>query len=174
MTDQPALVAVGRIVKVFGIRGEVVVKPMSASHDRFERLKTVFVGHSAADARTHKVAGVRIGDRGVRLALEGVSDRTAAEQMNGMYLFVPPEERIKPAPGSFFVEDIVGLHVRDETGRDIGTVGEVLHMPAHDVYLIRAQDREILLPAVKEFVIGIDVEKGEMTVRLIDGMMDEE
>lgn len=170
MTDHQPLVAVGRIVKVFGLRGEVVVKPLTSSPERFARLATVLVGPAETDARPRTIASVQIGGKGVRLGFDDVTDRTAAEALRGHFLFVTAEERITPPPGRYFVEDVVGLRVVDERDGDVGRVKDVLRMPAHDVYVIGTAAEDILLPAVKEFVREIDVERGEMRVRLLDGM----
>lgn len=170
MTDHPPLVAVGRITKVFGIRGEVVVQPLTSSPDRFERLSTVLTGPTDREVRTRTIASLQIGERGVRMSFTGVTDRTAAEALRGHYLFVTPEERITPGPGEYFVEDVIGLRVVDERNAPVGRVKDVLHMPAHDVYVIDGGDGDLLVPAVKEFVLGIDVAKGELRVRLIEGM----
>lgn len=170
MTDHQPLVAVGRIVKVFGLRGEVVVKPLTSSPERFAQLAVVLVGPAEPDARPRTIASVRIGARGVRLGFTDVTDRTAAEALRGHFLYVAAKERITPPPGAYFVEDVVGLRVVDERDGEVGRVKDVLRMPAHDVYVIGTGAEDILLPAVKEFVREIDVERGEMRVRLLDGM----
>jgi 16S rRNA processing protein RimM len=170
--DGHTLYAVGRIVKAFGIRGELVVKPMTGDVKRFESLHTVFVGTTGESADPYTVTDVRLGGSGVRVTLAEVTDRTVAEELAGNFLFVEERERISPPAGTFFVDDMVGLQVITDEGRSIGTVQEVLHLPAQDVYVVSTGSREIMIPAVREFILAIDMAARTMTVHLIEGMME--
>ncbi|MDL1892355.1 16S rRNA processing protein RimM, partial [Sphingobacteriales bacterium CHB3] len=75
--------------------------------------------------------------------------------------------------GSYFIHNIIGLRVIGENDEAIGVVKDVLKYPANDVYVVERYGNEVLLPAVKEFIKKIDMESGTMTVRLIEGMLDE-
>ncbi len=167
------LLAVGRIEKAFGIRGEVIVSPMTDSPGRFRTLKTVMVGRTAAGARPMVIKNVAVGARGVRLKLADTETRNAAEELVGAFLFVDAHHRVRPGKGRHFVHEVIGLVVADETGVVLGRVREVLKLPAHDVYVVERDGREVMIPAVKEFVLSIDAGSGRMTVRLIEGMLDE-
>jgi len=171
-SDSAGLLAVGRIVKAFGIKGELVVQPLTDKPARFRNLKRVFVGKDAGSVSDVRVGRVHVEPRGVRLCIEGVADRTAAERLVGSLLFVDERNRIKIPSGTYFVHDIVGLAVHDESGKRIGSVREVLRLPGHDVYVLDCEGREVMVPAVKEFVRAIDLESGTMTVRLIEGMLE--
>jgi 16S rRNA processing protein RimM len=164
--------AVGLIVKAFGIRGEMVVKPMTGDLQRFETLRSVLVGPTGETAIPYTVTGVQLGGSGIRITLAEVPDRTAAEQFRGKFLFVPGKDRISPPEGAFFVDDVVGLTVVSDEGRVIGSVKEVLRMPAHDVYVVSAGLQEIMIPAVREFILSIDIAARTMRVHLIEGMVE--
>jgi 16S rRNA processing protein RimM len=168
-----SFLAIGKVVKAFGIRGEIVVRSFADSPGRFGHLKSVFVGPDEGTAREIQVEGVRVEVRGVRLKLVDVDDRTAAEKFVGALVFVDGKNRVKPPRGRFFVHEVVGLRVLDETGRVLGTVREILKLPAQDVYVIERHGRDILVPAVKEFVQEIDPVAGVIRVRLIEGMVEE-
>ena len=114
-----------------------------------------------------------VSGRGVRLKLAGIDDRDAADRARGKILFVDEAHRAKLAKGQYFVHDVLGLAVREEGGSDLGTVADVLRYPASDVYVIRGDRGEILIPAVKEFIRSVDLETRTMTVRLIEGMVPE-
>jgi 16S rRNA processing protein RimM len=166
------LLAVGTIVKPFGVNGEVVVQNFADSPARFQKLDAVYAGKDAASARLVAVRCMSVERRGVRLSIEGVSDRTAAERMVGNLLFVDPSRRTPLRKGRYYVHDIVGLRVEDEAGKPLGTVQEVLKYPAHDVYRVHGERGEILIPALKMFVRTIDLPHGLMRVRLIEGMVE--
>jgi 16S rRNA processing protein RimM len=167
-----ALLAVGEVRKAFGITGEVVVRPLTDSVDRFRSLRAVRIGREASASRPATVVSVAIEAKGVRVRLRGVEDRTAAEALRGQFLFVDRAHRARLPAGRHYVHDVVGLVVEDEGGARRGVVTEVLKLPAQDVYVIRDGDREFMLPAVREFIREIDVPAGVLRVRLIGGIAD--
>jgi 16S rRNA processing protein RimM len=166
------LFAVGEFVKAFGIKGEIVVRPMTDSVQRLGKLRRVFVGQTAATAQETTVEFVRVERRGVRVKLSHVDDRIAAERIVGALLFVDETDRTRLPKGRYFIHDVVGLTVIDEGHRTIGTVRDVLRMPAHDVYVVRSGDHEVMVPAVKQFIKSIDLKTKTMRVRLIEGMTE--
>ena len=172
MSTKPELYAVGRIVKAHGIKGDVVVTPMTNSLKRFAKLKRAFIGRASKDARPVRIESASIGGRGVRLKFAEIDDRTAAEELRGEIIFVDKEERVSVPKGTFFIHDVIGLRVVDEQENFIGIVKDVLQLPAHDVYVIDSQGREVMVPAVKEFIKQIDINAGTMKVKLIDGLVD--
>jgi len=167
------LLAVGRIVKPFGLRGEVVVESFTDSPARFRTLRAVHLGSDAATARPAHVTRATIEPRGIRVSLAEISDRTAAEKIVGYFLFVDAQHRVRLPRGRHFVHQVVGLTVLDTEGAVIGCVRDVLKLPAHDVYVIERNGREILIPAVREFVLSINPEEGILRVHLIEGMVEE-
>jgi 16S rRNA processing protein RimM len=166
------LLAVGIVVKAFGIRGEVVVQPLTDLPDRFRKLRTVRLGRSPGETRKMKVAGAVVEKRGVRLRLAEIADRSAAEAIIGEYLFVEPSQRIPLPKGRYYVHEVIGLTVVTETGEEAGRVTDVLKLAAHDVYVVEHHGREYMIPGVKEFVLAIEPDEGRMRVHLIDGMKD--
>jgi 16S rRNA processing protein RimM len=172
MVTQSNIIAVGEIVKAHGIKGEVVIRPMTQSANRFQKLRRALVGQTAQDVRSIDVQYVRVGSRGVRVKFVDIDDRTSAERLRGELLFVDEQHRIRIPRGTYFIHDVIGLHVIDQEERLLGVVKDVLQLPAHDVYVVDGKDREIMVPAVKEFIKSIDLETRTMKVRLIDGMLD--
>lgn len=171
--EQRILIAVGKVVKPFGIRGDLVIFPMTDSVERFKNLKRVFVGHDEQKVTETNVTHVVVEPRGVRLRLSDFASRTAAESLTGALLFVAQEDAIKPKRGSYFIHDLIALKVVDTEGNDVGVIKEVMKYPAHDVYVIERNGNEIAIPAVKEFIKNIDLERRTMTVQLIEGMLTE-
>jgi 16S rRNA processing protein RimM len=167
------LFAIGKIVKAFGIQGDVIVQPMTGAPARFRTLKRVLLGASSLAAQEKRIEYASVGPRGVRLRLEGVTDRTAAEELTGLFLFVDVQHRLRPTKGSYFVHDIVGMTVLDQDGVVRGVITEVMKLPAQDVYVINNGARSFMIPAVKEFILSVDVAHRRMRVKLIDGMMEE-
>ena len=168
------LLAVGRVRKAFGIKGEIIVAPMTDFPDRFRKLENAYIGRSSADARPVSLDHVSVEPRGVRVKLAGIDSRNEAEKIVGLLVFVDSARRVQLEKGRYFIHDLIGLTVIDQKGNSIGTLKNVLKLPAQDVYLVERNGREIMLPAVKEFVTSVDVDGGTISVRLIDGMLDEQ
>lgn len=162
---------------MFGVRGDVVVQPMSDDPERFSGLDRVFLGRyedavagSGTPVLETVIDAVHRDGRGVRLHLAALPDRTAAERAVGMLLMIPREERPPLEDGRYYVDDLVGLTVLGTDGEQLGVLAEVLRMPAHDVYVVRDGAKEFMVPAVKEFIRGVDLAARTITVALIEGM----
>lgn len=167
------LLAIGRVAKAFGVQGEVVVRLLTDSPERFRTLTTVRLGPGPGETREVTIRCTSIEPRGVRLQIEGVENRTAADGVVGQFLFVDEQQRIRLPEGRYFIHDVIGLAVFDEAGTSLGIVEDVVKYPAHDVYVVRrGSGSRIQIPAVPAFVLGIDLPARTMRVRLIEGMTD--
>jgi 16S rRNA processing protein RimM len=160
------LLAVGRITRAHGIRGEVAVLNLSEVKVRFEpgsRLRL-------EDGRTLTVEAARPHGHRLLVKFEEVPDRTVAEALRGQVLLVPAAEAPDPAEGSYWVHQVVGLEVVTENGRRLGHVREVLHNPANDLWVTGGPGGEVLIPALGEVVLEVDVGAGRAVVREIEGL----
>ena len=153
----------GRVLNTHGLHGEIKVEPWTDSPDTFSHFQSVYVAGKAYD-----VVSCRLQGSFVLLCLSGVDDINAAMVLKGKILTVP-REAVPLPPGGFFLADLKGLRVETESGEFLGTLTEVLERPGSNIYAVKGE-REILIPAVDAFVLKTDVEAGQMTVRLIEGM----
>ncbi|HEY3285121.1 MAG TPA: ribosome maturation factor RimM [Armatimonadota bacterium] len=164
------LVAVGQVVGVFGLRGEVKVALLTQDPERLLELRRFYLVGPEGVARQVRCKGGRRHRSGMVLKLEGVNDPPSAEALRGFYLMIPRSER-RPLPeGEFYIDDLVGLRVRTEEGRDLGTIQHVLQNPANDVY----QTEQVLIPALKDVVVSVDLSAGEVVVRPPAGLLEPE
>ena len=170
-TDDPLAgwIAVGQIMGAFGQQGEVRVKPLGGSTNRFRDLKRVYVGEERIPA---DVLHRRAIHPGVVLRLSTIPSREAAREHFQTYLYVPESEAVKLPKGQYFVHQIVGLRVVTTDGDPLGTVREVLETGSNDVYVVKDGGREVLVPALKDVIKRIDVEAGTMEVALPPGLVD--
>ena len=166
------LLAIGSVVKAFGIEGHLIVQQLTDFPSRFRKRNRVLLGRSEMEVREMEIEHATVGPRGVKLKFAGIDDRNAAEGLVGSLLFIKESERSRLPKGKYYTHDIVGLAVVDEQGVVHGTVREVMKMPAHDIYVVSGKGNEILVPAVKEFVLKVDLAARTMTVRLIEGMVE--
>ena len=111
----------------------------------------------------------------VILSLEGIDDRNKAEAVKDFDVYIT-EDDLKDLPeDTFYVRDLIGMKVIDEGEYgEIGTLKDVLQNTSQDVYVVRtAEGRDVLIPAVKDFIRSVDQEKGVITTTLIPGFIDE-
>lgn len=168
--SKPKLVAVGSVTKPFGIKGDVIVQPLTDVPGRFRARRRVHMGRDDETTESRVIERAVVEARGVRVKLKGIDSRTAAEKIRGHMLFVEGADAVRLPQGTFFIHDIIGLSVSDEQGAALGTVSDVLRYPANDVYVVSGSEGEILVLAVKEFVRKIDLGTRTLVVHLLDGM----
>ena len=153
----------GQIVNTHGVRGEVRIQPWADEAAFLTRFRRFYI-----DGAPVKVRSCRVHKQMCVAALEGVEDVNAAMALKGKVLFIDREDARLPA-GTVFLQDIIGARCVDETGRELGTVEDILSEPAASVLVVQGE-REILIPDVPAFVLQKDADAGLVTVRLIDGM----
>ena len=125
---------------------------------------------SKAFAVTRARIATHRGHHEVILSLDQIADRDGAEAFRGWLVQVPETEAWKLPRGRYYWHQIVGLRVVTIEGELIGTVSEILETGANDVYVVKGDGGERLIPAIKQVVNEIAPERGEMVVTLIPGM----
>lgn len=155
--SQPSMVTIGRILKPFGVRGEVRIESLSDVPGRFEGLKTVTL--ALPDGRTQEtmVTSVRQINQGMILGLSAFSTPETAALYRGAWIKIPENHNLPRDPGTFYQFELIGLRVEDAEGQPVGTLEEVLEYPQHHVFVIRNEDREILVPASRRTIAMVDL-----------------
>jgi 16S rRNA processing protein RimM len=150
-----------------GIRGELKCAVLTDYPRRFASTERVFLG---PQHQPFTVQRGRLQGRFALLKLEGLDSRDAADRWRNAIVQVPETERVPLPRGHYFWEQIIGLEVRDEDGARLGRVRDILQTGANDVYVVDTDGGELLVPAIKDVVRRIDPAKGELVVRLLEGM----
>ena len=154
----------GKIVNTFGMRGEVRVQPWADSPDFLTGFEHFYI-----DEKPLPVLSAKVHKGCVIATLEGVDNIDAAIKLKNKVIKIK-KENVKLEEGRYFVTDLIGLRVIDnETGEPLGTLSDVLSLPSNNVYVIKGK-REILVPAVKEFIVETSLEEGYIKIRLIEGL----
>lgn len=156
------LLAVGRISKAHGIRGEVKVEALSEVGERFAPGSVL----ALEDGRTLTVAASRPHQRRVLVKFEEVPDRTAAERLRGELLLVEATETPTLPPDSWWSHELVGCEVVTEEGRALGPVTEVLHHAEQDVWVTE----RAMVPAVRDLVLEVDTGARRIVIRDLPGL----
>ena len=165
MTEE--LLAVGRIARAHGVRGEVAVQPLTEVESRFAPGSALRL----EDGRTLRVQGSRGHGHRLLVKFEEIDGRTEAEALRGSVLLVPQESAPPIEDGDrFWVHQVVGLRVVTDRGQDLGRVKDVLSAPGNDVWVVDTQDGEMLIPAIRDVVSEVDLAGGRLTVREVPGL----
>ena len=153
----------GRVVNTHGVRGEVKLEPWADSPAFLLKLPTLYVGE-----KPYKIAAAREHKGMLLVKFEGVDDVNAAMTLKNRVAFLDRGD-VKLEAGAFFLQDILGADVVDESGTQLGKLVDIIESAASNIYVVQGE-REILIPAVPAFILKTDAEAGVITVRLIEGM----
>lgn len=162
---------IGVITSPHGVHGEVRVYPTTDDNKRFSKLKTVLIG-TDNDVNEVHVKSVKYQKNMVIIGFEEYGSMNEAETLRDKELYVTRDKAIKLQKDEYFVADLIGMNVTTDIGTD-GVLKDVMHTGANDVYVIKLSDgRELLLPAIADCVLGVDVKAGTMNVHVLPGLLD--
>lgn len=166
---RPRFLVIGRVGRPHGVRGEVRVEVVTDLPERFTWLDKVYVGNE--QPRPVAVEGVRFHKSWVLLKLAGYDNRESAASLGSQWLQVPEEEGIPLAEGEYYLFQLIGMTVYSDENERLGVITEVLETGANDIFVVRGERGEILLPDTDEVVTEIDFDKNLMKVHVLPGLI---
>lgn len=165
------LLKVGVITTTHGVRGEVKVYPTTDEPERFLELDYVLLD-TGRELRKLEIKNVKFFKNLVILKFKGVDNINDIEKYKGRDLWIPREEGQGLEEDEYYIADLLGMSVVLEDGQEFGTLKDVMETGANDVYIIdSAEHGEVLLPAIKECILDVDLEKNVMTIHLMKGLI---
>lgn len=166
------LLQVGIISSTHGVRGEVKVFPTTDDMKRFKKLKEVQVD-TGKEKKTLQIEGVKFFKQFVILKFKGYDTLDDIVVYKGKSLFVDRKNAVRLNKDEYFIADLIGIKVENEDQSFSGILSDVIETGANDVYVIKTPEgKEVLIPAIKECILQVDVEGGSMQVHLLDGLLD--
>ena len=166
------LLQVGIITSTHGVRGEVKVYPTTDDPRRFRRLKEVVLD-TGKEKMNLEIEGVKFFKQFVILKFKGLDNINDIEKYRQKSLYVTRKNAVRLQRDEYFIVDLIGLKVQDEDGKELGTVKDVIETGANDVYEVEMADgKSLLLPAIKQCILNVDVENGTMQVYVLEGLLD--
>ena len=163
---------VGTVFRKHGIRGEVKVYPLTDSPQRFLDLRDVLLEDTSG--RRHPVRIDRVRFQQDRLILH-FEDKDRIEDIEPFLqskILIHRSAAVPLEPGRYYFADILGLDVYTDRGRYLGKVEDILQTGSNDVYVVRAGGKEVLIPAIKDVVHDVDLDKGRLTVHEMEGLIE--
>lgn len=154
--------AIGQIINSHGVKGEVKVYPLTDDIRRFRKLNQVHI-----DGIEVKVVWCKLQADRVILKLEGVESIEQALKYKNKYIEVKREEAVSLSEGEYFIADLIGCKVFEDNGKELGEVSDVIQTKNNDVYWVKG-DSEVLIPALKDIVLSIDVEDKKIVIKPLE------
>ena len=165
------LLKVGVITTTHGVRGEVKVYPTTDEPERFLDLEYVLLD-TGKELRRLDIKNVRFFKNLVILKFDGIDNINDIEKYKGRDLWIPREEAQELDEDEYYIADLLGMKVLLEDGSEFGILKNVMETGANDVYIVDSVEYgEVLLPAIKECILDVDLEKNTMTVHLMKGLL---
>jgi len=163
--------AIGKVVALFGIRGELKVLLLTDIPNRFAGLGAVYAG---PDHTRHLIQSVRpYKGEMIVLKLEGIDDADTAESLRDQNLAIPVSELAQLPPDSYYQHDILGLMVITLKGQKLGSIVDIIVTGSNDVYVIKAPDgSQVLIPAIKDVIKQVDLIRRTMYIDPLPGLLD--
>ena len=161
--EKQRYIEAGKIVNTHGVKGEVKIQVWLDSPDFLKTFKKIYI-----DGNAVKVISSRVHKDFLIAFLDGVNDVNEAMCLKNKSVYIDRKDAKLPR-GAYFLQDIIGATVIDESGAEVGKLTDIMETPASKIYVVKGES-EHLIPAVDEFIISVDTEKGIVKVNLIEGM----
>ena len=165
------MLRVGVITSTHGVRGEVKVFPTTDDAKRFKTLKKVIL--DGREPLELSIEQVKFFKNMVILKFKGYDNINDVETWRQRDLMITRDQAVELKEDEYFITDLIGLTVVNEEEAVLGRVKDVLETGANDVYVVELTGgKELLLPAIKDCILNVDLEGGRMKVHVLDGLMD--
>lgn len=168
------LFQIGVITRVHGVHGEVKVFPMTDDVRRFKKLKKTLIETKDGLVEAECVSA-RFSKQFVILKFSGYDSIESIEKYCRCPILVTRSDAIQPGKDEYFIADLIGLRAIEETAGISGIITDVIQTGANDVYEIKLDDgRDLLLPAIKDCILAVDIDNGTMKIHVLDGLLEDE
>jgi 16S rRNA processing protein RimM len=161
---------IGKIVKSCGLKGRMKAVSYLESNDKLQDLNELYISYGNDRKGPFRLKGIRSRGKSFFLEIEGVESFQSAKALIGCQVLIPADKLEKLPEGEYYWRDMIGLKVVTEDGRILGVIDAIFPTGSNDVYVCSGGDREILLPGTADVIRKIDIGRGMMVVRLLEGL----
>jgi len=164
---EPNYLAIGRVVRPFGLRGELRVQLLTEYPEQLSRLRMVYLG---PETQPWEVESVRLHQGAALFKLVGCNDRSVADTLRGAWVQIARKDAVPLEDDEYYEHQVVGMTVVEEDGTVLGKLTEIITTGANDVFVVIGPGGELLLPAIESVILDIDLDTGQMMVHILDGL----
>lgn len=162
----------GKIVGTHGVKGTIRVQPWSDSGEFLKQFKYIYADKNGDEK--FKVKSVQPHGNIVLITLDGVDSIEKAEALRGTVIYIDRND-VKLPEGRYFIDDLIGCSVTDaDTGKALGILSDVSSTGANDVWHIKREEKEYLVPAIDEVIVSVDTKAAAIVIRPLKGIFEDE
>lgn len=162
---------IGQIVNTQGLKGEVKINPFTDDVRRFDKLKKIYVEKNN-NKQELEIERIRYAKNIVIAKFIGLDIIEDVQNLKGKYVFIDENDKLDLPQDTYYITDLIGAKVMDNsTNKEIGIITDVFSTGSNDVYVVKSLDKEILIPAIKQVVLNVDIKSKIITVNLIEGLL---
>jgi 16S rRNA processing protein RimM len=166
---EPAFLVVGKLRHPHGLRGEILMEVITDFPERLQPGVEVFIGEEHLPVR---IRSRRAHGQGLLVAFDDYTTPETVGELRNALVYVPTAGRPALPAGEYYHHQMLGLRVIEENGNELGRLAEILNTATHDIYIVRGESgAEILLPAIDEVILEIDLENSLLRVHLLPGLI---
>jgi 16S rRNA processing protein RimM len=166
---KPGFLEIGRVGKPSGLKGHFRIISFASSWERFSPGTTVYLGRGE-EREAHRISEAKPQGNTVVIRLAELENRQAVEDLGGTAIYIKKEELRDLPANEFYWAELIGSRVFDDQGRLMGAVKDIFTTPAHDIWVIGDQEKEVLIPAIDEFVASVDTVQKKICLKPLNGL----
>jgi 16S rRNA processing protein RimM len=168
--NPPQFFEIGRIVKSCGLKGRMKAVSYLESSDKLQGLSELYITYGTDRKGPFRLKDIGSKGKSFFLEIEGVEDLQTAKAFIGCQVLISADKMEKLPEGEYYWQDMIGIQVVTKEGRILGAIDAIFPTGSNDVYVCNGGDREILLPGTADVILKIDIDRGMMVVRLLEGL----
>ena len=165
-------ITIGTILKSVGLQGELKVSPLTHFPRRFNQLRDITIQTKAGQSQSYRIERVRYASPFIYLKLAGLSSLEEAQPLAGGSILIPEEDRMPLPEGNYYHFEIEGLDVYLENGTRLGKIASIMETGSNDIYVVKAEGKEFLIPALSSVVKEVNLPERRMTIRPMQGLLE--
>ena len=166
------MLRVGRISGTHGLKGALRFRPDNPDSDTLAEVKRIFLERDG-ESREFRLTAIKpLNPATRRITLEGIADINAAESLKGAVVMLATEDVPAAKPGEFYYYEAIGCEVFLTDGSRLGAIEEIFSNGAHDVWVVRDAEREVLVPVIEDVVKAMDLPARRVTIEPVPGLLD--
>jgi 16S rRNA processing protein RimM len=166
------MLRVGRISGTHGLKGALRFRPDNPDSDILAEVKRIFLERDGESREFRLTAIAPLNPTTRRITLEGIADINAAESLKGAVVMLATEDVPAAKPGEFYYYEAIGCEVFLTDGSRLGAIEEIFSNGAHDVWVVRDAEREVLVPVIEDVVKAMDLSARRVTIEPVPGLLD--
>jgi 16S rRNA processing protein RimM len=172
MPEKNELILIGKVLGTHGVRGQLRIVPYSGDPASITSLRTFLLRAPGGQYESYEITAAADHKQRALVSLKGFDNINQVLCLAGREVFIYREQLPVLPEGEYYWQDLIGLVVQTEDGEVLGDLVDILETGSNDVYVVKAGDREVLIPATEEVVQDIDLDAKRMIVRPLDGLFD--